>query len=89
LSVTAASYSVTVEEKPSRPQGRVNCGCAEAEETYTQLSNYCDELAAENEELRDELTAALSTIAVLEDPVLRAALTDPTSGDYGPVPRPS
>ena len=43
---------------------------------------------AEIERLRGELAAAESTIAVLEDPELRVALSEPTTGDYGPVPAP-
>ena len=39
-------------------------------------------------ELKGELAAAESTIAALEAPETRAALTTPTAGDYGPVPYP-
>ena len=39
-------------------------------------------------ELEGELAAAESTIAALEDPELRAALSEPTTGDFGPVPHP-
>lgn len=47
------------------------------------------EMEAEIERLRAELAAAESTIAALEDPELRAALSKPTTGDFGPVPHPN
>jgi hypothetical protein len=57
-------------------------GRAEAEQEIA-------ELRAEIERLRGELAAAESTIYALEDPALRVVLSEPTSGDYGPVPRPT
>jgi hypothetical protein len=71
------------------------CSCADAEKTYEELLQYCDEIARERDaarievdRLRGELAAVESTITALEDPELRAALTGPTTGDYGSVPPP-
>lgn len=51
-----------------------------------RLTQERDAARAEIERMRAELAAAESTIVALEDPELRAALTTPTAGDFGPVP---
>jgi hypothetical protein len=52
------------------------------------LAEYVDQLRARVADLEAELEAAMGTIRALEDPELRAALTQSTTGDFGPVPSP-
>ena len=56
--------------------------------SHQVTANELAKALVEIERLREELAAAESTIMALEDPELRAALTEPTIDDYGPVPPP-